>query len=83
MSIYGYSVDGWSYVGKCVINYYHRRCIVQLLNTQRLAWMDVLPAYPLIERLTPMGWYNFTAWALNPLKTPRILYLSAPPSNHQ
>lgn len=50
---------------------------MQLLNTQRLAWMGVLPAYPLIERLTPMGWYNFTAWALNPLKTPRIPYLSA------
>ena len=27
-----------------------------------------------------MGWYNFTAWALNPLKTPRIPYLSAPPA---
>ena len=27
-----------------------------------------------------MGWYNFTAWALNPLKTPRYPHLSAPPA---
>ena len=80
LNIYGYSVIGWSYVGKCVIKYYHTPFIVQLLNTQPLVQMGVLPAQVVIERLTPMGWYNFTAWAFNPLKTLPIPYLSPPPA---
>ena len=45
--------------------------------------MGIRPAYLLIEWLTPLGWYNFTAWAINPLKTLLFNPLSAPPFPQQ